>query len=176
MNIKKVVSVLLTSVMILTMPGCSKAIADVSKKDFKKACDKAGFEDYQIHEFDEDDLDDDMTYEAMVREDNILLVYCEFEDSEAARDYYGDIYGSFTELKSDKDASGSHKMFITKTSGYLLFSGEVDDWDDMDLDGDVYMGIYFKEDFIVVAVSNSDKNKDIKVINKFLEQLTLPTP
>lgn len=176
MSLKKFVTMILTCAMVFTIAGCSKSIPDVSKKDFMKACDKAGFEDYQINEFDEEDLDDDMTYEAMMRDGNIMLVYCEFEDEEAAHDYYGDIYASFNKLHDHKDASGNYKMFITKTSGYILFSGEVDDWDDMSLDGDVYFGIYFKEDYIVVAVSASDKGKDVKKIDKFLDELELPKP
>lgn len=176
MSFKRLTTVVLTCAMVLIMAGCSKSIPDVGKKDFMKACDKAGYDDYMISEFDEEDLDDDMTYEAIVRDGNIMLVYCEFEDEEAAHDYYGDIYASFLDLKNDKDASGSYRMFITKTSGYIIFNGEVDDWDDMYLDGDVYFGIYFKEDYIVVAVSESDKSKDVKTINKFLEQLELPTP
>ena len=54
MSFKRLTTVVLTCAMVLTMAGCSKSIPDVGKKDFMKACDKAGYDDYMISEFDEE--------------------------------------------------------------------------------------------------------------------------
>lgn len=179
-NCKKILSAILVATMALSLVGCSSMKA-IGKKDFKNALKELKLDDDMREIEEESDLewygydDDDIEYYASAYDDEQYYLFIQFEDTEAAHDYFEDeFYDDVMDMKEDKDFDGKLKTKLSKSSGYIILNGESDSKGFGK--GDIYGGIYFKDNVIVVALANSNKKSDIKDINAFLKAIGYPKP
>lgn len=173
-NCKKILSVILVASMAFSLAGCS-SIKAISKKDFKNALKELKLDD-DIIDRDYKDSKDDMEYSAYAFDDDQYYMFYQFEDAEAAHDYFEDeIYDDAKDAKEDKEIDGKFKMKLSKTSGYVIINGENDGDDIWEADY-LYGGFYLKDDIIVVAMTTSDKKSDIKDVQAFLKEIGYPKP
>lgn len=169
--LKTVVCSALVATMLFCMVGCVSVKA-VKKKDFKNALeDVADFDDDEYYEY--DDYDSDIDYTVFAYEGNAYYDYSIYGDEDDALDAFEDIYDDFQDMKEDKDFDGSLRMGLSGSTGYILFNGEADG---RDYDGDMYGGIYLKDDVVIIVYAHSDRKSDIKDINAFLSAIGLPKP
>lgn len=178
-NCKKILSAILVASMAFSLAGCSSVKA-IDKKDFKNALKELKLDD-DMREYKGDDIEyygydeDDIKYLARVWDDDQWYMFIQFEDTEAAHDYFEDeFYDDIMDVKEDKDFDGKLKTKLSKSSGYIILKGESESDDFME--GEVYGGIYFKNDVVVVALATSDKKSDIKDIDTFLKSIGYPKP
>lgn len=184
-DFKSVVATALVAVMSFSIAGCAffPTIKPVSMKEFKKAI-KATDDDDLIDNYSELDEDDILLYYSNYAEDDIigaasaydydgiLIAYYQFEDRKAAADYYKDIYSDFEDWIEDDEFDGKRKLYKSGTGGYIVFDGEFEDVTFVDDYG--VGGIYWADDMIIIARCESDKKKEIKKINAFIEELGYP--
>lgn len=169
--LKTVVCSALVATMLFCMVGCVSVKA-VKKKDFKNALeDVADIDDDEYYEY--HDYNSDIDYTVFAYEGNAYYDYSIYGDKDDALDAFEDIYDDFQDMKEDKDFDGSLRMGLSGSTGYILFNGEADD---RDYDGDMYGGIYLKDDVVIIVYAHSDRKSDIKVINAFLSAIGLPKP
>lgn len=167
-----VVSVILIASMGLSVSGCAGKIKPVAKKDFKKALEES---------FDIDD--DDYTDYKGSDYDNVWYVehdyyveYYQFDDEDDAMDMFDEFYDRYEDMVDDKDFKGRHRSVVNdkKAYGYILLKGESDD-DDF-FDGDIYGGIYWVDDTIIIVLVSSDKDKYVDNITAMIRALGYPKP
>lgn len=184
-NLKKIVAAVLVSVMAFSLAGCSFGkVTAVSMKDFKKAVKAVGDDDVEdsYYEIDEDEIED--WYRSYEKDDIIGVAgatdyddlgfdYYQFEDADAAADYFEDLYDDFQDVKDDDDFDGKYKCSLGKSQGFIIFDGELDDTDF----GDDFMigGIYWADDMIITCYCTSDKKKDVEKYNAFIDALGYPS-
>ncbi|MCQ2482379.1 MAG: hypothetical protein MJ153_02685 [Clostridia bacterium] len=167
---KKTVLFTFTVAMVLSMTACGKSFKQIDEDKFEDGLKVLKLDD-EMNEYDEDDyLDDDMTYKAYVYDDNKAYIYMEFEDEEAAKDYFEDnYYEDFEDYLLDEEFEGEESHKLKKDTGYILFNGEEEG-------DDVYGGIFLKGETIVVAEAGSTKKSAMKDINAFLDEIGYPKP
>lgn len=169
-NFKKAMSLTLIMAMALSLTACGKSFKAISKKDFEKGLKAIKLDDDIEEEDDEDELDDDMTYEALVYADNQAYRFMEFEDEDAAFDYFEEnYYDEFEDYLEDDEFEGEESHKLKKDTGYILFNGEEDG-------DDVYGGVFLKGNTIVVAEAGSTKKSAKKDIDAFLKAIGYPKP
>ncbi|MCQ2049947.1 MAG: hypothetical protein MJZ22_02965 [Candidatus Saccharibacteria bacterium] len=171
MKNKRIGALALASIMAFGMTGCTK-IEKVSKKDFVKACEEAGYDEDDIYE--EDLEDEGLSYFGGIEDDDIALIYIEYEDEDDALERFDDLLDDFED--ADKNGSSKYAFMSNKYYGYFVLNGEIEDWDAIDFEGDAYIGVYYADDTIVMALANSDSKKDKEVIDDFVESLGYPNP
>ncbi len=171
MKNKKVGALALASIMAFGMTGCTK-IEKVSKKDFVKACEEAGYDEDDIYE--EEFEDDILEYAAIIEDDDIILAYVQYGDEDDALERFDDLLDDFED--ADKNGTSKYVFMSNKYYGYFVLNGEIEDWDEIEIEGDAYLGIYYADDTIVMAIANSDSKKDKEVIDDFVKSLEYPNP
>ncbi len=167
---KKTVSMTLIMAMTLSMTACGKNFKQIDEDVFEEGLKVLKLDD-NMSEYDEKDyLDDDMTYKAFVYDDNQAYIYMEFEDEDAAIDYFEDnYYEDFEDYLLDEEFEGEESHKLKKDTGYILYNGEEE--------GDeVYGGIFLKGNTIVVAEAGSTKKSAKKDIDAFLDEIGYPKP
>lgn len=174
-KIKSILAVVLVACMMLSVASCAKSVKKVDKDKFEAALEKVKIDDDDLYENKNgtrDGYDYDRTISAY--DGNCIYVYIEFEDADECKEYFDDeIYDEFEDLKKDKDFDGKLQMHTGAHSGYVIFNGEADG---DDVDGDVYGGIYFRDNVLVMVMCYSDKKSDIEDIQTVLKALGLPRP
>ncbi len=184
-NLKKIVAAVLVSVMAFSLAGCGfGSVKAVSMKDFKKAVKAIGDDDFEesYYEIDEDEIED--WYSSYEKDDiigvaystdydDIFMNYYQFEDADAAADYFEDLYDEFQDVKDDDDFDGKSKCTLGKSQGYIILEGEMDDTSF----GDDYViaGIYWADDMIITCYCTSDKKKDVEKYDAFIDALGYPS-
>lgn len=173
-TMKKVVSIALVAAMMLSVAACGKNYKVVDKKTFKSALeDVAGFDEDDIYDF--KDYYDGAEHDLDCSDGRIRYEYIQFEDNEAAMDYFEDYwYDDYEDMVDDGDFSGRRSSVITNTSAYILVNGESDS-DDF-FDDDIYGGFFCKEDTVVLVYTVSDRDRDIEAVNEFLSAIGYPHP
>lgn len=171
-TMKRIVSVAMAGVMMMSLAGCGKNWKNVDKKAFKAALeDVADIDDpydygsyYEGSKHDIDAYYGDYRYE-----------WIEFKDADDAMDFFEDrIYDYFEDMIDDDDFDGKYSYKLTDTYGYILVNGESDS-DDF-YEGDIYGGFYVRDNIVVRVYVRSDKEKKINKINEFLRAIGYPTP
>ena len=165
--VKSLVSTMLIGSMLFSFAGCSVKFDAVKAKDFKKALEDAmDIDDDDYSDYDWDDSRNIWYYHKDIRID-----YYQFDDADDAYDYFEDLYDEWEDTLDDGDFDGKHKEKFKDdaTSGYILLNGESDN-DDF-YEGDIYGGIYFVDDIIIIAVCRSDKQKDMDKIDALLDAI-----
>lgn len=177
-KVKAIVAGLLAGVMLFSMVGCANFKA-TDEKAFKKALedelDLEEDDDYYVYE-DGDTWIDDCDTMIYAYKKNAVFGFLEFDDEEAAADYFEDYYyDDFEDMIKDKDFDGKYAMSYNDKagSGYITFNGDADS--DF-ADDDIYGGVYCKDGIIVVAMAYSDKSSDIDNVNAFLKAIGYPKP
>lgn len=177
-KVKALVAGLLAGVMLFSMVGCANFKA-TDEKAFKKALedefDLEEDEDYYVYEDDYTWIDDCET-SIYAYKKNAIFAFYEFEDAEAAGDYFEDYYyEDFEDMIKDKDFDGKYSMSYNSKSysGYITFNGEADS--DF-ADDDIYGGVYCKDGILIVAMAYSDKDSDKENVNAFLKAIGYPKP
>ncbi len=179
-NIKKILSVVMIVAMMVSLVSC-KSFKVVDDGDFEDAIEE--IYDEEVYEISGDDLEyiglDEYDMEKFLSliDEDVSIGYAEFEDEEAARDFFEDeYYKDFEDMIDDGDFEGSHSSGLNNSRGYILFEGEADgdgEWEETD---EIYGGIYWTENMVIMAIAYSDKKSDIEDMNEFLDMLGLPTP
>lgn len=179
-NIKKILSVVMIVAMMTSLVSC-KSFKVVDDGDFEDAIEE--IYDEEVMEISGDDIENagldeyDMEKFLSLIEEDVSIAYAEFEDEEAARDFFEDeYYKDFEDMIKDDDFEGSHSSGLNNSRGYILFEGEADgdgEWEETD---EIYGGIYWTENMVIIAIAYSDKKSDIEDMNEFLDMLGLPTP
>lgn len=172
-NVKKVLSVAMVASMVFSMTACGKSFKAIDKKDFKKAL-KAIELDEDMEEIEDDNVEylgiDDAEYAASAYDEDQMYMFIEFEDADAAKEYFEDeFYDDFEDAIEDEDIDGKYSNKISDDSGYIIVNGENDD-------EEMYGGIYFKDNVMVVAISYTTKKSDMKDIDAFLDAIGYPKP
>ena len=178
-NFTKVMgSVLLIGSMALSVAGCA-GFSAITARDYKsaikavtdlKSSDIRVEEDTRVNK-----LDARTTLRA--QDGKCYYGFIEFEDTEDATDYFEDeIYDTFIDMIEDKDFDGNYRETYSKSAatGYVLVDGEGDA--DNDFKGEIYGGIYLKDNTVVIAMATSGKNKDKDKIDAVLDQISYPKP
>lgn len=103
----------------------------------------------------------------------ILYEFISFEDTESAHDYFNEEwYEDYSEAKKDKDLDGTMKDSLSKTSGYIILDVESDS---KDLGkGNIYGGIYFADNTVVIVMGMDASKSSKKEIDSFLESIEYP--
>lgn len=180
--LKNVAAVAMAGVMIMSAAGCKALkIEKVSSGDFTSAVeDNTGIE---LNEYSYEGIENLYFYN-----DWYYIDYFEYEDADEAKDVFEDAYDSFDSAKSHNDFSGSSKYVCVNDYGYFLFNGEVegsgfiaplsDEYESIasSLDGDVYGGVFWADDMIMVVITRSDDKEDKDYINAILSDLGYPKP
>lgn len=179
-NIKKILSVVMIVAMMVSLVSC-KSFKVVDDGDFEDAIEE--IYDEEVMEISGDDIENSGRNEYDIEkflsliDEDVSIAYVEFEDEEAALDFFEDkYYKDFEDMIDDGDFEGSHSSGLNNSRGYILFEGEADgegEWEDTD---EIYGGIYWTENMVILAIANSDKKSDIEDMNEFLDMLGLPTP
>lgn len=179
-NIKKILSVVMIVAMMVSLVSC-KSFKVVDDGDFEDAIEE--IYDEEVMEISGDDIENSGRNEYDIEkflsliDEDVSIAYVEFEDEEAALDFFEDkYYKDFEDMIEDDDFEGSHSSGLNNSRGYILFEGEADgegEWEDTD---EIYGGIYWTENMVILAIANSDKKSDIEDMNEFLDMLGLPTP
>ncbi len=187
-NLKKIVAAVLVSAMAFSLAGCGSVKA-VSMKDFKKAA-KTVSDDLEDNysEIDEDEIKDwyssydhmDIINVAHTYDGDVYFAYYQFEDADAAADYFEDAYDDFKDQKENNDLDGKQKSSLGKNGGYIMFEGEFEYSfilaDDMLFPSDdIVAGIYWADDMVVVALCESDHDRDVKTYDAFIKELGFPS-
>ena len=188
-NLKKIAAAVLVSAMAFSLAGCGSVKA-VSMKDFKKvvkAVDSDDLEDNYI-EIDEDEIKDwyseydhmDIINVAHTYDGDVYFVYYQFEDADAAADYFEDVYDDFKDELEDNELDGKQKSSLSKNSGYIMYKGEFEYSfmlaDDMYFSTDDYLvGIYRADDMVVISICESDHKSDVELYNAFIKEIGFPS-
>lgn len=178
---KRVMSVMLIAVMMLSLAGCVMFGKCTEKKFIKALEDVAKLDDDEYTELEDDDLDyyynssDDCEYCVYGYDGDCYYDYMTFEDADAARDYFEDhYYDDAQDMFEDDDFDGSHRIGSSGNSAYILLNGDSDS-DDF-YDGDLYGGFFLKDDTIVIVLAFSDSKSDVNDIKDFLSAIGYPKP
>jgi hypothetical protein len=178
-NFTKVIgSVLLIGSMALSVAGCAGFNA-ITAKEYKsaiKAATDLKSSDIRIEE-DTRVGKADVNTTLRASEGKCYYGFIEFEDAEDAADYFEDeVYDGFLDMIEDKDFDGNYRETYSKSAatGYILVDGEGES--DNDFNGDVYGGVFLKDNTIVIAMATSGKNKDKDKIDAVLDQISYPKP
>lgn len=173
-SFKKFMSVALVASMALSFTGCGKSFKAINKKDFEKGLkaiklddDMLEYEDESVSSF----LYDDAEYAAMATDDDQMYMFIEFEDEEAAKECFEEeFYEDLEDALEDEEFDGKESHKLKKTSGYIIINGDNEE------EGDVYGGIYLKDNIMVVALAHSTKKSDKKDVDAFLKEIGYPKP
>jgi len=178
-NFTKVIgSVLLIGSMALSVAGCA-GFSAITARDYKsaiKAVTDLKSSDISI----EDDTvvnKKDARTTLRAKEGDCYYGFIEFEEIDDATDYFEDeVYDSFLDMIEDKDFDGNYRETYSKSAatGYVLVDGEGEA--EGDFKGDVYGGVFLKDNTIVIAMAKSGKNKDKDKIDAVLDQISYPKP
>ena len=174
-TMKKVLSIALVGAMMLSVAACGKGnYKIVDKKTFKNALeDVADFDSDEIHDY--EDYYDGAEHDLDCWDGNIRYEYIQFEDNEAAMDFFDDYYyEDFQDMVDDHDFSGTRFSSHTNTSAYIIINGESDS-DDF-FDDDIYGGFFCKEDTVVLVYAISDRQRDMDAVDEFLSAIGYPHP
>jgi len=171
---KKVMAIALVAAMMLSVAACGKNYKVVDKKTFKSALeDVADFDDDQIYDY--EDYYDGAEHDLDCWDDNIRYEYIQFEDNEAAMEFFDDYYyDGFEDMIEDGDFEGRRSSAHSNTSAYILVNGESDS-DDF-FDDDIYGGFFCKEDTVVIVYAISDRDRDMEAVDEFLSAIGYPHP
>ena len=181
-NIKKILSVVMIVAMMASLVAC-KSFKAVDDGDFEDAIDEVYGEevkeisgdDIEWSIYDGTDMDKNLYYYDY--SDELYIDYFEFDDEEAALEFFEDeYYKDFEDMIEDDDFEGSRSSGLSSSRGYIIVNGECDGdgfWTEID---EAYGGIYWVDNIVVVAVINSDKKSDIEDMDAFLDMIGLPTP
>ncbi|MBO4636575.1 MAG: hypothetical protein J5685_05440 [Clostridiales bacterium] len=172
----------LAGAMMLSMAGCSSVkIEKKSMKDFESAVEDNT--EIDLNEYSYDNCENLYFYN-----DWYYIDYFEFNDADEAEDAYDDAFDSFSSNKDHNDYSGSSRNLSTNDYKYFLFNGEIDgsgffaplsdEYESIagSIDGDVYGGVYWVEDTVIVVMVRSHESDDKGYINAILSDLGYPHP
>lgn len=175
-TMKKVISVALVGVMMMSLAGCAKKIESIRLKDFKSALETV---------IDEDDYtatDSNVYYYG----DDFFIECYKKDDEDDAADAWEDILDSYNDMVDDKKFDGSYRMVNTDTFGYILLKGDCDDKHFLEDISNVYFlesgrnyyygGIFWVEDEIIVVMTTKDKDSNRDDINTILNEMGYPKP
>lgn len=169
-TVRKIMSVILATSVVLPLASCGRKIEPIDSKDFKKALeDILDIDDDEYYDWEEDDNENIWYYDS-----NIIVDFYIYEDEDDAYDYFEDQYDEYEDMMDDKDFSGKSKAVFTDTYGYILLDGEADtkNW----LDDDYYGGIYYAGDMVVRIFTTSTKDAKKETVDELLSELGLPKP
>lgn len=174
---KKFLSIAMAGVMMMSLAGCKKIAYIDDEDDFIDALEDVADIDeddcYIREDFENEGYDVEISVSAS--DGKLNYGYLRFEDADDAAEYFEDeMYDEFRDVVDDGDFDGKYKMKFTSSEGYILMNGEEDG--DEFLGGDVYGGIFLKNDVIIVVLSSSTKEKNTSKVDEFLRALGLPTP
>jgi len=169
-TVKKIMSVILATSVVLPLAACGKKIEPVKAKDFKKALEESlDIDDDEYYDWDDED-DENIWYS----DSNIVIDFYIYEDEDDAYDLFEDLYDEYQDMMDDKDFSGKSKAVFTDTYGYITLNGEADTkhW----LDDDIYGGIYYAGDMVAYIYTTSTKDAKKETIDDLLGELGFPKP
>lgn len=170
--IKSIVSITLLASMAFSMAGCAKKITPVKKNDFKDAIE-------EVFDIDDDDYweydGDDYTSISYYDHDYYVVMY-QYDDADDALDDFEDIYDNYEDMVEDKEFKGKKKAVFNEKAGYgyIVLNGESES-DDF-YDDDIYGGIYWADDTVIVVLVLSDKDKYTENIDAVISALGYPKP
>lgn len=168
--ITKAVSVVLIATMGMSLAACGK-IKPVTKKDFKKALEESfdiDDDDYYVYECDD--------YVNIYYYDHDYYVeFYQFDDADDAMDRFDDVYDAYEDMVEDKDFKGTRRAVYNDRAeyGYITLRGEADDFF---MEDDVYGGIYWSGDTLIIVMVNSDKDKYVNNVRTMIQALGYPKP
>lgn len=165
---KKILVLGLSVSMLLSLAGCSKKTIDADK--FEDVMDDM---DYNVSVEDDEDYLDNGQEEAGYAyddDDDYMAAYVKYEDKDDAIDDYEDLVDEVKDAKKDDEFDG--KISESGFGNYkkVIISGEFDDSDDYG-DETLYMVVYRIDNTIVTVMAYDNDKKDIKEVNKILEEL-----
>lgn len=170
--VKNIVSVVLLACMAFSLASCGKKISPVKKKDFKSALEDS----FDIDEDDYSDYDwDDYDYISYLDHD-YYVVLRQYDDADDALDEFENIYDDYEDMVDDKEFKGKRSAVFNEKAGYgyILLNGESDSEDFFD--DDIYGGIYWTEDEIIIVIVLSDKDKYTENVDAMLKAIGYPRP
>ena len=167
-----IVSVVLIASMGLSVAGCAKKIKPVTKKDFKKALE----ETFDIDDDDYGDYDGDDYVHISYGDHDYDVEFYQFDDDDDAFDMFDDLYDAYEDMIEDKDFTGKHRAVYNEKAayGYILLNGEADD--KHFFDDDIYGGIYWSGDTIIIVLVTSDKDKYVDNVSTMIRAIGYPKP
>ena len=186
-KIRSVIAVILAAATILAFTGCSgfKAIKD--EKIFFDALDNAVSIDKGDTRHDKGVVinGDKAEYLIYANDGDNFYTYIRFKKANDAMDLFDDFYQDFEDIKDDGDFEGSHSMSYGKTSGSVIFNGELEGntaigfyrmnqyfYDDTEIFG----GVYVNDNVYIEAYSVNGSKRDKEKITNFLKELKFPKP
>ena len=106
-----------------------------------------------------------------------FFAYVEFTDEEEASDFFEDrIYDVFDDMIDDNDFDGDHNMNFNyrEYAGYVTVDGY--SYSDEFMYGDLYGGVYCKDNIVVMVMANSDEASYREDVDNVLREIGYPLP
>lgn len=178
-NLTKIIgSVLLIGSMAFSVAGCTGFKA-ITAKEFKSAIKAATDLKSSEIPIEKDGKIGSTEVNATLKatEGQCRFGFIEFEDTEDATDYFEDnIYDSFIDMIEDEGFEGNYRETYSESAatGYILVDGEGETTDFFK--GEIYGGIFLKDNTIVIAVTTSGKTKEKDKIDKVFDEINYPKP
>lgn len=118
-------------------------------------------------------------FDAMVQgtSGSCYFAYIEFVDEEEATEYFEDeVYDVIDDMIYDNDFDGDYSMNFNyrEYAGYVTVDGY--SYSDDFLYGDVYGGVYLKDNILVLVMANSDDESSRSAIDTLLRDIGYPMP
>lgn len=170
---KKIATVALIGVMLVSLAGCGNTvkkvkedkIRDVMKEqlDIKKK-DCYEYDEYELHGTNYEDVEDPYIYEDVYYlrgydyddDDDVYVTYYIFDDEDDADDYFSHYYEAYSFI--DK----KYRHYKEGKNGYCIDTS----------DKDTYIAMYYAEDMVIeVSAFGEGATKRMK---KFVKKLGLP--
>lgn len=173
-NFKRLAAVALVAVMAMGIAGCG--VKKIEEKDFKDIvkdvmdCSKDDFREYEGKETGVDYIETELYYRGDDA-DKFTIDFTEYEDEEAAKYAFDQMYAEMNFIKKHDGIDGKCKI----SKKYITIDAEVEYYYDED-SIDVYGGYYLSGVYIYNIECNSGKDKDKDVVDDLLKELGLPRP
>ena len=186
-RLKAVTAAFLACATLLSLTGCFgfKVIDD--EDVFYDALDNAAKidKDETRHEKNVTLDGDKVQYYITASDGDNFYTYIRYKKADDALDRFDDFYEDFEDIKDDGEFEGSSSMSYGKTSGSVIFNGELEGNTAIGFyrtnqyfydDAEIFGGVYVNDNVYIEAYSVNGSKRDKEKITNFLKELKFPKP